>query len=117
SGIIQLDKNLSIKKIISTHDGLANAGIYKIFPVNDSLLLSTSNKGLGKINIRNNSVTNYFEMDGLHSNAFEELCGTVYHGKIYAGGPDGFTIIDPEFITTNTTPPELYINNIVIDTR
>lgn len=117
SGIIQLDENLVIRKIISTNDGMANAGVYKIFPINDSLLLSTSNKGLSKINTRNFSVSNYFESDGLHSNAFEELCGTVYNGKIYAGGPDGFTIINPELITTNSTPPELYINNIIIESK
>jgi signal transduction histidine kinase/ligand-binding sensor domain-containing protein len=117
SGIIQLDEKLSIKKIISTNDGMANAGIYKVFPLNDSLLLSTSNNGLSKINTHNYSVSNYFESDGLHSNAFEELCGTLYNGKIYAGGPDGFTIIDPKFITPNTTPPELYINNIVIESK
>jgi signal transduction histidine kinase/ligand-binding sensor domain-containing protein len=117
SGIIQMDDSLRIKNIISTNQGMANAGLYKIFPVNDTLLFCTSNNGLSKINIRNSSVANYFQSDGLHSNAFEELCGTVYKGKIYAGGPDGFTIIDPKYITTNTIAPELYINNIVIETQ
>ena len=117
SGLIQLDDQFQIKKIISTNEGMNNAGVYKIFPLNDSLLLSTSNNGLSKINIQDFSVANYFESDGLHSNAFEELCGTVYKGKIYAGGPDGFTIIDPKYISTNTISPELYINNISIKTQ
>jgi len=117
SGLIQLDDQFHIKKIISTNEGMNNAGVYKIFPLNDSLLLSTSNNGLSKINIKDSSVTNYFESDGLHSNAFEELCGTMYKGKIYAGGPDGFTIVDPKYITKNTIAPELYINNIIIKTQ
>lgn len=117
SGLIQLDDQFHVKKIISTNEGMNNAGVYKIFPLNDSLLLITSNNGLSKINIRDSSISNYFESDGLHSNAFEELCGTVYKGKIYAGGPDGFTIIDPKFITTNTIAPELYINNIIVETN
>ena len=82
-----------------------------------ALLLATSNNGLSKINIHQSSVSNYFESDGLHSNAFEEHCGTIYNGKIYAGGPDGFTIIDPKYITTNAIAPELYISNIIIETQ
>lgn len=117
SGIIQLDDKFKLENIISTSNGMNNAGVYKVFPVNDSLLFTTSNNGLSKINTRSLSVSNYFESDGLHSNAFEEFCGTIYKGKIYAGGPDGFTIIDPRYITTNTIAPELYINNIVIETQ
>ena len=117
SGIIQLDKEFRIRKIISTSQGMANAGVYKIFPVKDTLLLSTSNNGLSKINIQNFSVTNYSESDGLHSNAFEEGCGTEYNGKIYAGGPNGFTIINTKYLTSNSIPPELFINNIIIETK
>jgi ligand-binding sensor domain-containing protein/two-component sensor histidine kinase len=117
SGIIQLDDQFRIKNIISTSQGMNNGGVYKLFPVDDSLLFSTSNNGLSKINTRNFSVSNYFEIDGLHSNAFEEHCGTTYNGEIYAGGPDGFTIIDPKYISPNTNPPDLYISNIVIVTK
>ncbi len=117
SGVVQLDDQLQVKNIISTNKGMNNAGIYKIFPLNDTLLLATSNNGLSKINIHQSSVSNYFESDGLHSNAFDEHCGTTYNGKIYAGGPDGFTIIDPKYITTNTIAPELYISNIIIETQ
>ncbi len=119
SGIVQLDDHFRIKSIISTNQGMHNAGVYKIFPVNDTLLLTTSNNGLSKINIRHSPVvvSNYFEIDGLHSNAFEELCGTTYNGKIYAGGPDGFTIINTQYLTGNAIPPELYISNIIIETQ
>ncbi len=117
SGIVQIDDKFNVKKIISTSEGMNNAGVYKVFAINDTFLLSTSNNGLSKINIQNFLATNYFESDGLHSNAFEEMCGTTYKGKIYAGGPDGFTIIDPKYISVNKIPPELYINNIVIETK
>jgi signal transduction histidine kinase/ligand-binding sensor domain-containing protein len=117
SGIIQLNDKFKLENIISTGNGMNNAGVYKVFPVNDSLLFSTSNNGLSKINTSSLSVSNYFASDGLHSNAFEEFCGTFYKGKIYAGGPDGFTIIDPKYITTNTKAPILYINNIITKTQ
>jgi ligand-binding sensor domain-containing protein/two-component sensor histidine kinase len=117
SGLIQLDDSLGIQKIISTGNGMSNAGLYNVFIVNDSTLLTTSNKGLSKVNSLTLKVTNYFESDGLHSNAFEESSGVAYNGKIYAGGPDGFTIIDPSLITTNHHPPVLHINRVIIETK
>ena len=57
SGIIQLDKTYKIKNIISTSQGMANAGVYKLFPVNDSFLYATSNNGLSRINIRDFSIS------------------------------------------------------------
>jgi ligand-binding sensor domain-containing protein/two-component sensor histidine kinase len=117
SGLIQLDDSLRIKNIVSTDNGMSNAGLYNVFTVNDSTLLTTSNKGLSKINTHTLKVANYFENDGLHSNAFEETSGAEYKGKVYAGGPDGFTIIDPLLITANNHPPELHISNIVFESK
>ena len=117
TGILQLDKNYQIKKIISTNEGMTNAGVYKIFPVNDTVLYVTSNNGLSKINIPDFSIFNYFEKDGLHSNAFEELCGIYKFGKIYAGGPNGFTIVNPKYFTYSTIPPTLYIHQVAMETK
>jgi ligand-binding sensor domain-containing protein len=117
SGIVELDKDYKIKQIISTNQGISNAGIYKIFPVGDTILFATSNNGLCSFNIYNNTVSNYFEQDGLHSNAFEESCGALRNGKIYAGGPNGFTIINPKYLIPNSIPPWLYINRLLIKTK
>ncbi len=117
SGIVQLNRSYQVEKIISTNQGMANAGIYKLFPVNDSFLYATSNNGLCRINIRDFSVSNYFESDGLHSNAFEELCGMEKNGKIYAGGPNGFTIINTKHLEANTISPGLYINRVTMKTQ
>ena len=116
SGIIELDTGFRIKKIITPSEGMANSGVYKLFPVQDSLLYVTSNNGLCKINVLRNSVSNYFESDGLHSNAFEEACGMDKNGKIYAGGLRGFSIINTDYLSRNNRPPNVYINNVLIQT-
>jgi two-component sensor histidine kinase len=95
---------------------MANSGVYKLFPVQDSLLYVTSNNGLCKINVLRNSVSNYFESDGLQSNAFEEACGMDKNGKIYAGGLRGFSIINTDYLSRNNRPPNVYINNVLIQT-
>jgi hypothetical protein len=116
SGIIQMDKDFKMRKIISVNTGMSNAGVYKLFPVSDSLIYATTNNGLSRINTRDFSVSNYFESDGLHSNAFEEACGTEKDGKIYAGGPNGFSIINTKYLGTNTFPPSVYINRVTLAT-
>lgn len=114
SGIIQIDSSFNFKKLISVKDGLLNAGLYKIFAINDSTLMTTSNNGISQIKIPNLFITNYSKIDGLHSDAFEENCGKVYNNKIYVGGPDGFTIVDPGFLSKNIVSPKLYVSKIFI---
>lgn len=68
-------------------------------------------------NLNTNKYFNYYKEDGLHSNSFEEVAATYINNKIYAGGVNGFTIIDPSKFTTNTTPPIFYFTNIQTKTK
>jgi signal transduction histidine kinase/ligand-binding sensor domain-containing protein len=115
TGLIETDKNWKVKRIISEKEGLCNNGVYKVFSSGDSLILVTSNDGLSILNIRKNKVFNYFEPDGLHSNAFEQFCGYGREETFYAGGVNGFTRMRPRYIFTNPTPPRLYITGIRMD--
>ena len=117
TGIIQLGPDYRIKKIYAAKDGLSNAGVYKIFAVGDSSLVVTSNNGISVLNLNTHRFQTYYQQDGLHSNSFEEACGFMKDGIIYAGGVKGFTIIDPSKFSTNTTAPGVYINRISVETN
>ncbi len=115
-GIILLDKDLKLKKIICQNDGLCNNGVYKIFNSGMSVFIS-SNNGISQINTVNGKIKNiFYPFDGLHGNSFEEACGAIKNDKIYFGGLDGFTCISPKIITLNTIPPKLYFQDIHIET-
>ena len=116
TGIIKLDQNYRISKILTTIDGLSNGGAYKIFPVGDTSLVITTNNGLAVYNINNGTFKNYYQEDGLHSSGFEEACGVLKDGKIYAGGIKGFTIVDPALFKVNRKAPRVYVNRINIET-
>jgi ligand-binding sensor domain-containing protein/two-component sensor histidine kinase len=116
TGLIQIDDSFNVLKTYSVKEGLSNAGVYKLFSVNDSLIFITSNNGLSVFNLNTSSFNNYYQGDGLNSNSFEEGCGIYKNGKIYVGGVNGFTIIDPEYFSTNRIPPQLYLNTIKIKT-
>jgi ligand-binding sensor domain-containing protein len=116
-GIIEANSNGKPLKVLSTGNGLCNDGVYKIFNIGNKNLIITSNNGLAVLNTANDVFTNYYEQDGLHSNAFEENCGIAKDGKIYAGGLNGFTIINPTLLFINKVAPKLYFNTIKIDTK
>ena len=116
-GLVQLTLSGKPLKVLNTQNGLCNDGVYKIFNAPKNNLFITSNNGLSVLNTNNNTFTNYYEQDGLHANAFEENCGVAEGGKIYAGGLNGFTIIDPALLFTNKVKPRLYFNTIKIDTK
>lgn len=116
-GIVETDFNGHALKILNTKDGLCNNGVYKIFNPDKKNLIITSNNGLSVYNLKNSTFTSYYKQDGLHSSAFEENCGTEKNGKIYAGGLNGFTIIDPKLLFVNKAAPKLYFTDIKINTQ
>lgn len=117
SGILQLDSAFRVKRVINTENGLSNDGVYQVFPVNNKELVVTSNNGLSVIDLDTYRVKTYYSKNGLHSNGFEEVAGLMKNGKIYTGGVNGFTVIDPASFSTNSTAPVLYIDHIQVRTK
>lgn len=115
NGVLVLDTNFNIKNIISAEKGLSNNGVYKLLPWKDSLLFMTTNLGLNVLQVNSDSIRHYFKSDGLHGDVFEETSGNILENRIYAGGPDGFTMIFPGHLDANASPPLLYINHLTID--
>jgi len=112
TGLMGLDSSLQVRRIFSTREGLANNGVYKVFAWKDSLLFVTSNNGLSLIRLRDSSVVNYFQKDGLHGNGFELGCGYMAAPYIYAGGERGISRIEPDRIPIDPVPAPLRISNI-----
>jgi hypothetical protein len=105
-------KPLRVIRVLNTSNGLSNDGVYQLYPISGHRLLVTTNNGLSLLDLHSLVFRNYFAGDGLHSNGFEEVCGVRAGQLIYAGGLNGFTVIDPSRFGTNTTPPVLYFTGV-----
>ncbi|HEY9049401.1 MAG TPA: triple tyrosine motif-containing protein [Ohtaekwangia sp.] len=116
-GLIETDKQLRVKKIIRSEDGLNNTCIYRVFPYQNKSILVTTNEGLSMIYLNPLKIKNYFQTDGLNTNAFEQLCGYQDDHRIIAGGVDGFTIINPALLPSNARPPDLYFGKLKVNTK
>jgi ligand-binding sensor domain-containing protein len=116
AGILKLDSSYNIKQVLNTEAGLCNDGVYQIYDIENHNLLITSNNGISVFDIERSKFRNYFTSNGLHSNGFEEVSGLRKKDLIYAGGLNGFTVIDPTKFSVNNTPPVLYFTSIEIKT-
>lgn len=117
NGVVHTTKNYEFVSNITTEKGLTNDVVYKIIPYADSLLFVSTNYGLSVIHIKNELVKKYYAADGLHSNAFEQMCGLDVNGRILLGGVNGFTVISPANFSENNTAPLVYFNRLMIETR
>ncbi len=116
SGIIVLNNKFEFVEEITTVNGLANNGVYKLLNVGDSALLVTTNNGLSSVPLKSGPIRNYYLADGLQSNEFEEFSAAKRGNTFFAGGAYGFTVIHPERIVRNTLSTELYWSNINMET-
>jgi signal transduction histidine kinase/ligand-binding sensor domain-containing protein len=94
-------------------DGLPNENIVGILEDNkDNLWISTSN-GLSKFNIKKDTVINYYESDGLQSNAFgHNAYFKDQKGRMYFGGFNGISAFYPDSIKPNPFLPKVEFTDI-----
>jgi len=100
-------------KITMDKGGLPNNTIHAIQEDGDGNIWLSTNKGLAKLNPKNNSIANYQESDGLQSNEFSD--GAVFKASnnyLLFGGIYGFNYFLPKNITENTKQPNLLISDL-----
>jgi two-component sensor histidine kinase/ligand-binding sensor domain-containing protein len=116
TGILELNSEKKLTNIYSAKDGINNLGLYKIFKINDSTIIASSNNGLSVLSIGNDrrAIINYFEEDGLQSNNFEETSGCETEKFIFFGGLRGFTKIIKANFTIRKKSYGFYFTSIQI---
>ena len=97
----------------TTENGLANNVVYGILPGNKNNLWLSSNKGLTRIRINNDVITeieNFSNYDGLQTNEFNT---GAYHkdnnGILYFGGLEGLNWFNPNQLSYNSDKPKTVI--------
>jgi ligand-binding sensor domain-containing protein/two-component sensor histidine kinase len=114
SGIFILDSNFKQTRYLNSQNGLSNNGIYKMILDKDGYVWVTTNFGLNRINSKTLNTKIFYLKDGLHNNSFEEYSANILNNKIIAGGPNGFTLINPALIGNKEKPKECIFNNALL---
>ena len=112
-GLIKIDPSTKLTKHYSTKNGLPNNTIYSIVPFENKLWLST-NGGLSKHTIENESFENFTPEDGIQSLEFNSGADYVNENdQIFFGGINGYNIVNPKKENKNLFAPKVYISSII----
>ena len=111
-GFARFDLEHKTFKNYSSRDGLANDMVYGILADQQGNLWLSSNKGLTKFNILDESFFNFTVSDGLQSNEFNS--GAYYkspRGEMYFGGIRGYNCFFPSEIHLKNFQPPVIITS------
>ncbi|PWK19672.1 two-component regulator propeller domain-containing protein [Xanthomarina spongicola] len=117
-GLMAFNTNNNTITIYSKTEGLPNNVIYSILPDSEDNLWLSSNKGITKIKIENDTISdieNYTNYDGLQ--AFEFNTGAYYkdkNGILYFGGLEGLNWFDPSQLEFNPIKPKTIITGFEV---
>ena len=115
-GLMKFNKSsFTIDKIYTTNDGLSNQYIYGVLPDGDALWLST-NDGINRLQLSNNSIKSFDSGDGLQSNEFNtySFCKAA-DGELLFGGVSGLNSFFPSAIHKYPYPPQLQLSALQIN--
>jgi signal transduction histidine kinase/ligand-binding sensor domain-containing protein len=115
-GLMKFNKHaFIIDKIYTTTDGLSNQYIYGVLPDNDALWLST-NAGINRLQLSNNSIKSFDAGDGLQSNEFNtySFCRAA-DGELLFGGVNGLNSFFPAAIQKYPYSPQLQLSALQIN--
>ncbi|WP_109832738.1 hybrid sensor histidine kinase/response regulator transcription factor [Reichenbachiella versicolor] len=97
-------------------DGLPSEVIKAILEDDDGNLWISSNNGISKFDPENLYVTNYGLSEGLQDLEFGEMAAWRRRsGEMIFGGVNGFNAFFPEKVRTDTVPPSVSFDNLLID--
>jgi len=111
-GLIRVDSNSGAFKIYTTDNGLPNNAIYSAIPDAQGNLWLSTNKGIAKFNIKEETVKSFDTRDGVQGQEFNRLAFCkLKNGEIAMGGINGLNIFHPRLIKNNPHFPVSIILN------
>jgi signal transduction histidine kinase/ligand-binding sensor domain-containing protein len=115
-GLMKFNKSTcNVDKIYTTNDGLSNQYIYGVLPDNEALWVST-NAGINRLQLSNNSIKSFDSGDGLQSNEFNtySFCRAT-DGELLFGGVNGLNSFSPSAIHKYPYSPQLQLSALQIN--
>ncbi len=115
NGLLRFDLNCNLVKMYSEDDQLSGNVIYALYKDDFNNLWLSSNRGINKFNIQNESIISYDLKDGLQN--YEYNLGASFKdkdGTFYFGGISGINIIKPDAVAKNTNIPNIVVTSIEI---
>ena len=114
-GLIKFNPDTNERTPLST---LLPNSIYLIYNIcyNDGCIWMGTDNGLYCYNIAKNNLSRFDQGEGTQGQVYYPLASMKSKdGKLYFGGTNGFTIVDPKMISRNEYKPKVTISDFLID--
>ncbi|HLP77839.1 MAG TPA: two-component regulator propeller domain-containing protein, partial [Candidatus Paceibacterota bacterium] len=113
SGLFSFD--LNSKKFIRCYteqDGIANRSVLSVQPDADGNVWASTLAGISRLDVQTGTFRNFDAADGLHAADFCERSRTrMPDGRLCFGGVNGFNLIDPRKLPSNSIPPTVVLTD------
>ncbi|MBX2893171.1 MAG: response regulator [Saprospiraceae bacterium] len=114
-GLNRLDKQNGTFQHFKTEQGLPDNVVYGILSAGNYLWLST-NRGLCRFHVRDETVKNFTVADGLQDNEFNQSSYLkTKDGTLIFGGVNGLTVFHPDSLRFNEFVPQARIVRVTVD--
>lgn len=116
NGLIKLDPNTNKIDIFDDFSQHNVSSIFNICYDTEGYLWIGTDDGLFSFNIKSKKLARFSKHDGVQGQVYYPLAtmrGT--DGKLYFGGTNGFTIINPKEVSQNLYKPKVIISDFYID--
>lgn len=113
NGLIRFDLNCNVIRLYTEDDHLSGNIVYSLFKDNYNNLWLSTNRGISKFNIHNETVLNYNLQDGLQN--YEFNMGASFkdpNGVFYFGGVSGINVIKPDSVGRSNRLPNIVLTDI-----
>lgn len=120
-GLNRLDRQTGAFQHYKKKEGLPDNVVYGILPDDQGHLWLSTNRGLCRFHVRQETTRNFTAADGLQSNEFNQSSYLrTRDGYLIFGGVNGLTVFHPDSLQFNKSKPtttitRVWINNEIAD--
>jgi signal transduction histidine kinase/DNA-binding response OmpR family regulator/ligand-binding sensor domain-containing protein len=117
-GLNRLDKQTGDFKHYKTAQGLPDDVVYGILPDDNGHIWLSTNKGLCRFQVREETTKNFTVADGLQNNEFNQSSYLkTRNGALIFGGINGLTVFHPDSLRFNEHLPQTRIIGIKVNNK
>jgi len=115
TGCYVFEQSWQLDRILTTETGMPDNLVYGVLEDDQNCIWMSTNRGIVRYEPKSDRYTSYTINDGLQSNEFNT--GAYFKsadGRLYFGGVNGITIIDPKSLYINMHAPTVIIHKIMV---
>ncbi|MBL4898878.1 MAG: response regulator, partial [Colwellia sp.] len=114
-GVSRYDVNTGVFRNYRKKHGLAGNNVFNIVEDRQGQLWMTTNTGVSRLDPKQNSFKNFGQRQGLAGDVYSKVASLLsQRGEVLFGSSNGLTLINPEYLPDNTSPPPVVFTGFEI---